>query len=236
MPALTKENLGLLISLQEKDKGLDALRSAIESIPVAIKTIQDEVEVEKKRFADMKSGATRLQIEKKDKENELQAKEDSIAKHQKELNAVKSNEAFKALIVEIDKAKQEKDGIEEQILLVMEKVDQFAKVEKDELRKVKEKEAEAQGRIGTLEADKAGREKELAERIVERDALAAQVSPELLNRYDSLRRKKNGLAVVPLRGHSCGGCNMQITPQVFVEATRASTLVSCEGCGRILHL
>ena len=236
MAPLTKENLDVLIALQEKDKALDELKARIDAVPVQIQALRNDLEAEKKQASAAKAEATRLQVAKKEKENELQSKEDGIAKHQKELNAVKSNEAFKALIAEIEKAKEEKGKVEDEILVLMEQADQVAKAEKEEQKKLKDVEAKVQAKVQELEGVKAGLEKDHAGRRAERDAVAAQVAAELLGKYEKVRANKKGIAVVALKGHSCGGCNMRITPQLFVEIKRGDRLVVCEGCGRILHI
>ncbi len=57
-----------------------------------------------------------MQKLKKEKEMELAAREEKIKNNNLELNSVKSNDAYKALLTEIDNAKIEKTAFEDEIL------------------------------------------------------------------------------------------------------------------------
>jgi predicted nucleic acid-binding Zn-ribbon protein len=50
----------------------------------------------------------------------------------------------------------------------------------------------------------------------------------------TLLKNKAGLAVVPVRNEVCGGCNMNIMPQLFVEIKKNEELHRCPQCGRFL--
>jgi len=67
-----------------------------------------------------------------------------------------------------------------------------------------------------------------------------QISPdidsEFLNRYEKVLLHKNGLAIAPvLSGSTCGGCYMNVTPQMHNAMKMYDSLVSCELCSRILY-
>ena len=67
---------------------------------------------------------------KKTKELDVAAKEEAAKKHGGELNQVKTNEAFKALQHEIERAKADASDIETQILEIMDQLDASRKAEK----------------------------------------------------------------------------------------------------------
>ncbi|MBN2365682.1 MAG: hypothetical protein JXL67_05920, partial [Calditrichaeota bacterium] len=52
--------------------------------------------------------------------------------------------------------------------------------------------------------------------------------------YERIRKAKDGLAVVPVKKNSCGGCFSAIPPQKIVEIREMNRLYTCEHCGRIL--
>jgi predicted nucleic acid-binding Zn-ribbon protein len=70
----------------------------------------------------------------------------------------------------------------------------------------------------------------------ERDALAAELDPALVEQYEQLRHDLGGIAVAPLVGSNCGGCHLTLSA---VELDRVrhqpeGTLVFCGECGRLL--
>jgi predicted nucleic acid-binding Zn-ribbon protein len=74
----------------------------------------------------------------------------------------------------------------------------------------------------------------IAELRSERDKLAADVKPDVLKRYSSIRMRR-GLAVVSVRNGTCQGCNMNIPPQLYNVLQRGQTVETCPSCHRIIY-
>jgi len=66
-----------------------------------------------------------------------------------------------------------------------------------------------------------------------REALAARIRPQLLNRYERLA-KSFGRAVVPVTGNLCLGCFVTL-PTSYPSLKTKNALLQCENCGRILY-
>jgi len=87
--------------------------------------------------------------------------------------------------------------------------------------------------LAAAEAVLDGQEADLRQR---RDAAAAEVPDELLQRYGELRGRFGGVAVARLVGGRCDGCHLMLA-QAALERIRNAppdALVECEECGRIL--
>jgi len=67
-----------------------------------------------------------------------------------------------------------------------------------------------------------------------RTQLAAAMPPADLARYESLRKKLGGLAVVKIQGRSCGGCGANL-PTATVQKVHESKLATCPICRRLLY-
>ncbi|HLH23069.1 MAG TPA: C4-type zinc ribbon domain-containing protein [Chloroflexota bacterium] len=68
-----------------------------------------------------------------------------------------------------------------------------------------------------------------------RNQIAAQADPVSLRLYESLRRSKGGLAVVPVQQRSCQGCRIALPSSEEQKARTSTELVTCSSCGRILY-
>ncbi|HEY7062126.1 MAG TPA: C4-type zinc ribbon domain-containing protein [Chloroflexota bacterium] len=68
-----------------------------------------------------------------------------------------------------------------------------------------------------------------------RNQVAAQADAASLRLYDSLRRSKGGLAVVPVQQRSCQGCRIALPSSEEQKARTSTDLVTCTNCGRILY-
>jgi predicted nucleic acid-binding Zn-ribbon protein len=91
-----------------------------------------------------------------------------------------------------------------------------------------ENEASLRGEISSLSLEK--------ERLsVERQVTIQQLSPELIEQYERLRKQKRGLAVVIIQDNSCSGCGTTLRPAEIQFARNGLDLVICSNCGRIIY-
>lgn len=232
---MTKDDLANLVGLQEQDRILDSLKASIDQVPLDIEALRAESAREKAAVAAVKEQLTQVQLRKKEKELELSQKEEEARKHGRELNAVKTNEAFKALQSEIDKAKAAAGDLETEILLLMEESDKLSREEKAKAGELKTAEAEIGKRISVLDAKKAELEGKHAAEKAKREAMAAAVNAELLSRYEGIRQRRQGVAVSRLDNGTCTVCHMKQPPQILINIAKGIRLTICESCQRILY-
>lgn len=69
----------------------------------------------------------------------------------------------------------------------------------------------------------------------EHDAAVTLISKESLQIYDTLRKRKSGVAVTSIDDGSCHVCGATIRPSELQAARAAQVLVFCNSCGRILY-
>ena len=233
--ALTKENLAQLIALQKQDGGLDKLQKEMDTIPAEIEGLRAGLEKDKAAVASAKSQTMTLEKLKKTKELDVAAKEEAAKKHGGELNQVKTNEAFKALQHEIERAKADASDIETQILEIMDQLDASRKAEKAAAAVLKVSEDEVKAEVSHRESQLAEVKARFEAAKVLRDQKAAPVPAEAMKVYNHVRSRGKLDAVVPIDATTCSACRVILAPQVIVEATKAKALVTCESCQRILY-
>ena len=128
--ALTKESLQALVALQQKDKHLDSIQKEIDAVPPRIAAVKADLEGEKRHMDAAKAKIIDLEKKKKSKELDVAAQEEAARKHSSQLNELKSNDAYKAMQIEIDKEKAKAGDIETEILQLMEDIDKARAEEK----------------------------------------------------------------------------------------------------------
>ena len=69
-----------------------------------------------------------------------------------------------------------------------------------------------------------------------RTKAAAAVDPASLQRYETLRRSKHGVAVVKVERGLCQGCQMALPTQSLQRVRSGRQQVNCTSCGRLLIL
>lgn len=68
-----------------------------------------------------------------------------------------------------------------------------------------------------------------------RKELSAGVEQEVLQRYDTMRRTKQGRAVSKVEQNSCQWCRVILTPSELQQVRISRELQTCTNCGRILY-
>ena len=232
---ISKDDLGKLILVQSVDSDADALKKRLAQIPEDIAAIRADTEAGKAAMEAAKKKSQELALKRKDKEGEMAAKEAAIKKHQGDINAVKTNEAFKALLKEIEEAKKGVSEAETVVLTLMDEVDAAVKAEKAAAADFKGFEAKQGEMIKSLEARKAELEGQLAGVEGRRKDLMGSVPAELAERYDKIRVRREGVGLSRIEGNLCTECRVTLPPQVVVNVKKGHTLELCTSCQRILH-
>ncbi len=169
-------------------------------------------------------------------ETEIEQKQAQIEKYQQQLNIVKKNDEYQALIHEIDLLKKQIGLHEERIINIMVESDD-AKVRLDaDKKRIDEELKDIDQQCGVIDA-------ELKEAVVHREELESQRGPieeqvdaKLIGMYRRIRSSNTtGRAVVPLNGEVCGGCHMHERPQIVNEVMAGTNVHACQHCGRLLY-
>ena len=149
---------------------------------------------------------------------------------------IRSEKELEALRHEIGSLKGRKSDLEESLLEIMEQVEDLESM----VASLKERHVELTQEVADLTAarDTAATDidAELVQRRAERAEAAAAIPAEVLEYYDDLRVRKEGVAVAELQGRTCAGCRLELTQTELEDARRDSAegLARCEQCGRIL--
>lgn len=229
-------SLELLVNLQSIDIEIDRLQKEISEIPTRIHKLQEDFEQHKRHTEDLKKELSVIQVDKKNKEIELEAKNSATKKHQTELYAIKTNKEYTSLQNEINTLKKETSRIEDEILQMMDSIDQLTHKLKDEQENLQKQEQVMKDQIQKMEDKQKILSDDLAVKKQEREKLAMGILPAVLKQYEQIRKKKQGLAIVEIKHNTCGGCHMNLTLQLVNEARKEKELICCDNCLRILYL
>ena len=228
--------MNTLLKLQELDARINVCREREDEIPKQKNRFNIQRERLKAELDEREQVLKELELEQRDCESEIEVRKTQIDKSQQQLNAVKKNEEYQALLHEIDLVNKQIGVKEERILaIMMEMEDSAARLEEDRKRIQEEsKEIDAECAVIDTELAQAVKRREILE--ADRAPLVDQVGRELLSRYERLRKKfRTGSVVVPLRDEVCTGCNMHVRPQIVNEVLQGNKIHACQNCGRLLY-
>lgn len=95
-------------------------------------------------------------------------------------------------------------------------------------------EAEEQATRASYDEDSAEIRAKIVELKAERDQSAAEVSDEVMARYETARKRFGGLAVETLTGNVPSTCRVKLQPSQFHDLSRGPKISECPYCHRIL--
>ena len=231
-----QEQIRGLVKLQNVDAEIYDLKRQLEEKPESLKALQDQFELKKVSLHQLEEKHKAVQLDRKAKEGDLQAKDEAIAKANMQLSQIKNNKEYTAKISEIESIKADKSIIEEKIIVAYDDGDRIkSQIEKEKAVVQREEQVYLQEKK-RVEEDMKRIEQRIRELEAQRGTLSPQINPVFLSRYERILANKEGLAIVPIEGHSCGGCYMNVPAQVVNEIKMHSELIYCEICSRILYL
>lgn len=224
-----------LIQLQQLDMEIRELILFLDSIPPQVEDIDKKITESALLAAAAKEKMTGSQKKRRELESEVKDIKSQIGKYKRQLNEVKTNKEYTALLKEIEESEKRVDRLEETFIAEMLLEDDIQK----EIKTVGQKHAETQASL-TKEKEALSRKKREMEgkaRVLgqRREGLLPTIPADQVNLYLKIFRKKGGTALSPVKDDFCALCHVRVRPQVLNELLSTRKLILCENCGRILY-
>ena len=227
--------LANLVKLQEIDSSIQSIEELqgdlpknVEELKTNLSTISSQISNDEKRLQE-------IDIETRKTQTIQKTNKDKINNLQEQVYRVKSNREYDALMSEIDHLKNELSEYELKELELSE--------EKDDLsNKLKENQSENDVIAEKLDKQKTSLDKNIIETKEElgslktkREIITSEISEQHLGLYDRIKSARGGVAVVPVKNQSCGGCHSKIPSQLEVFIRDGNKLTQCNVCRQILY-
>ncbi|MDR3125179.1 MAG: C4-type zinc ribbon domain-containing protein [Endomicrobium sp.] len=229
-----RQDLEMLYKLQSYDTEIDNLKKQIHQALLSIEQKNKDLQNKRIDFESKKKSFVEINSVRKEKEAVLNSKEELISKHSLDLNKVKSNETYKALLFEIDKIKADKNVVEDEVLQLMDTIDKEMLVNKNLEKNLQDFESKIKSDISEIESLIESLKKQIVVVENNRQEQEPKVSKSIFMQYERLKEGRDGVGLVLIDGESCGGCGMVLRPQLINQAQKAQGLVFCDNCSRIL--
>jgi len=230
------EILQRLHDLQAVDSRIASLRAEMAELPKKIEAMAARRDEAKARADGAEQRLASTEHERREQEGDLLVENERVSKYKKQLYQVKTNKEYEAMLHEIAAGEKRIGEIEERVLLAMVGVDEAKKAVAESKRFLQEIAKACDEEEGALRARKAEVEREVASAGEERRRLAAGLEAATLARYEQIRSRRGGVAVVEARQGTCQGCRVQLPPQIYNELFREAELLTCQSCQRFLFV
>jgi hypothetical protein len=227
-----------LLDLQEIDSAIDRSRARIEELQGggAVAAARARADAAEARLGELRLRLDELARDQSRFEHEI----DSLTRREQDERtrmfdgSIVNAKELEALEHEIADVRKRRSDREDELLTVLELAERLegdaaeAERESSALREAAEEAARgAAAELSRLEA-------ELAGRTAERDQVAGEIEPDVLELYDSLRAQKKGIGAAALVDGVCQACHEQLSAVELDRIKRAEGIRRCEHCRRIL--
>lgn len=242
-----------VIKLQKIDNQLLEINDMKGDLPQIVDTLQQEIKTLEKELESERKREKEIILEIKDLEGKIQDDNVHLERYQDQLYLVTSNKEYDALSSEIDTMKQDIDKAEYSILELNEEMDKIKE-------SIKSKDLTHQDKVKKLyirktELDKTNNKTKSVKAKLqkERTNIIKSIPLRYFREYNRIAKAKEGVAIVPIqqvfiekkdkKGNieyipakvSCSGCHKIVPPQKVVEIRSGNKLNRCEFCGRLLY-
>ena len=234
MTTTVHEQLKILAELQKIDFQIYGLKKELDAHPALQKKAEEEFDRKKSSLKAAEIKLKEAQARQKEKENDLLSKEEKMKKLQSQLYQLKSNKEYSTMELEIKGLKADNSLLEEEILKMFDVVETAKAAVAAEKERLNSEEAKFKEGSDVLKREGVRIQTTVAEFDEKRKSYLPNIDPKLLAQYEKLLKSREGLALAPVKNHSCGGCHLGLPPQVINEIQMHDKLIFCESCARIL--
>jgi len=230
-----KDDLLHLIELQDIDLNISKLDDEIDAGNVELDKRRSSIEAHKATIANLEAKSELSEERRRELEAALEDEMVRIKDRQTKLMNVQTNREYQSLLKETEDGKKANKQREEEIVHIMEQVENFkSKIDEEaNLCKGEEKLLAEEVKKLQKQADENNSLKETTAK--KRQTKAKKVPESLLKKYDILRERRNGIAIVGVNKGVCHGCYMNIPPQLYNDLIKNERLLSCPTCSRIMY-
>jgi predicted nucleic acid-binding Zn-ribbon protein len=232
---LSRAKLKALEELQKVDLKIRDLSAAAEQHPARLKQIEGDRSQAKAALDGVRGKLADNERARKQNEQLLGLEKEKVKKWESRLNELKTPREYAALARELDIAKKTNETAELELKRLVGEYDDLKKGVGEGEKSLSSRDEVVAHEGKEIQGLLAGVEAEMQELQAEREKLAASCEKSILSKYERIRKQRGGVAVVPVVGGTCKGCQMNLPPQMANNLRTGSDIMTCPSCHRFIY-
>jgi len=231
-----KTVINALVDLQEIDNEIHKYVVQKDTLARTLNELKDLV-------ARMEASVEEKQNKLRDVEKWYQEQVDTLKEYSERMNRIKSSlqsvtktKDYLLRQKELENLRRHKQTKEDEIEKVNETVKDFRDAISRDMEKIADLKRDTEQEGGATWDQVHQLEATVTEISKKRERLLPLVPPDKLRRYEQIKTRRDGVAIVEATNGNCGGCHVQLRPQQFNILLRMETIENCPNCNRFLFV
>jgi predicted nucleic acid-binding Zn-ribbon protein len=229
-----REQLVLLLQLQQSDIKVRELQTAVTQLPAKLDPLRRDLAKLQGMLDIERSKLDETNTWRKAQQELIDREREALRQAQSKFQASKNTKEFNASSREVENKRKAIGDRETELKKVNEAAVQSTVQLEARDKDVEALRAELTGSEAAMSGQLNDLKAQLAEATAGRDAARAQVETQWVKIYDSLAAKR-GYAVAPVVKGVCQGCHMALPPQLSNVLARMESIQTCPRCGRLIY-
>lgn len=230
------EKMNLLKELQEIDQEVSSIEATQQGYHDELEAFESDADRVQGMLDELTAELTLLQKDEAQLQQDLLRERDNVTRVEGRLPGIQTQKEYVAVLKEIDVAKKANKDLEDQVLAKQQEIgalEQDQQEKQDQLNVIK---GNAEARAAELSGLMAESAATLQKRKETRESVASDLPTPLLRQYQTLFKRRGGLALALARDGACCGCHMQLPPQQYNSLLRETEMQTCPHCNRLLYV
>jgi len=224
-----------LAALQRLDQSLRENTQTVEAGQRRVAELDEALQKQQEVVAAARTEVEGLAARQRDLEARLADAEAKMKDKRMRITRIRNDKELGLAKREVDLLKEESSTIETELVTVIEQVEAATARRAAADQTLAELTSARATEAGELDATIARLGEQIEQDRARRVQLVAEVDGDLHRRYEMIFSRRNGVAVVAVRGGTCQGCHMHVPPQLFNQIQRGGHVIVCPSCQRILY-
>lgn len=232
-----KAELEKLIDLQKTDTKIRDLKKSIETAEERRAAIEQEFEQHASSIREIQTNRDKIQAERAELEKQIAESKTHLERADRNLKHAQNQKEYETAMRETDALQKQINTIETQVVEKMTVLEEVEKVLAERAEEINTLDAKRETALVEFDKEITKNKTKFESESKKRLKVFTTLPAQLATVYNRLtERSRDGIAVAEVVNGSCSACHMKLRPQRHVEVKRATEIITCESCTRILYI
>ena len=224
-----------LLALQAEDGVIHELERALSALTPRLTDLERKRSAIQEAHARAAAAASAEERTQRDLQEKVAQQRQLQDRNQTQLDSVTTAREATAAMSQLETSRRMVDDAAGQADAAARRARELRQSEAEQASAAAELAVSQEAARSTISAEQQEIEGKLRELRAKRQEAAQRVPRSMLSKYERIHTRRGGQSVFPLRGLSCGNCDVAIPLQRRSVLVSRGELDVCEGCGVLLY-